>query len=96
MTEIQNIKKNQEEELSKKPYTFDSKGEIIFLKNVNVDQLSKEINYELRYNARKMPVSTKGAYAFEKANLRPDKKKKRDDQDSANEKDVKRSKISVE
>lgn len=51
----------------KKAFTFDSKGEILLVKNVNTEGLPKEaVNYELRYNLRKLPQSTKGAYSFEK------------------------------
>ena len=51
----------------KKPYTYDIKGEIIPVKGVNVDTLAKECNFEMRYNTRKMPLTQKGIYSFEKA-----------------------------
>jgi hypothetical protein len=44
-----------DEELMKKPYTYDIKGEIISVKTVNVDSLAKECNFEMRYNTRKAP-----------------------------------------
>jgi hypothetical protein len=31
---------------------------------MNVESLSKEVNYELRYNLKKNPISTKGVYSF--------------------------------
>lgn len=51
----------------KKAFTFDTKGEVLLVKNVNTEQLPKDaVNLELKYNLRKMPLSTKGAYSFEK------------------------------
>lgn len=49
-------------------YTYDSKGDIVFIKQVNVDTLAKDVNFEMRYSLRRMPLSTKGIYSFEKLN----------------------------
>lgn len=46
-------------------YTYDSKGDIVFIKNLNVDGLSKEVNFEMKYNLKKLPQSTKGIYSFD-------------------------------
>ena len=43
----------QDEELMKKPYTYDLKGELMPVKGVNVDSLARECNFEMRYNTRK-------------------------------------------
>lgn len=68
LNDIAKERRAYEEELNKKTYTFDSNGEVIVVKNVNTESLPKEaVNYELKYNLKKMPLSTKGAYNFEKA-----------------------------
>ena len=46
----------QDEELMKKPYTYDLKGELLPVKGVNVDSLARECNFEMRYNTRKLAV----------------------------------------
>lgn len=52
--------------MSKKVYTYDEKGDIIFIKALNTENLSKEVNFELKYNLRKMPLSIKGTYSVDK------------------------------
>lgn len=39
----------------KKPFTFDTKGDLIQVKNPAIESLSKECNFEMRYNTRKAP-----------------------------------------
>lgn len=51
-------------------YTYDGKGDIVFIKNVNPESLSKEVNFELKYSLRKLPMSTKGAYSFDAATFK--------------------------
>lgn len=70
MAELQKQRNSQEEELNKKVYTYDSKGEIVFIKNLNVDGLSKEVNFEMKYNLKKFPQCTKGIYSFDSATFK--------------------------
>ena len=65
LAEIQKQRNSQEEELNKKVYTYDSKGDIVFIKSLNVDGLSKEVNFEMKYNLKKLPQNTKGIYSFD-------------------------------
>lgn len=64
LSEIQKQKRAYEEELTKKTYTYDSKGEIILIKEPSVDSLSKEVNFEMKYNLKRQPVAQKGIYSF--------------------------------
>jgi hypothetical protein len=50
--------------LAKKQYTFDSKGDIIFVKSVKVEALSNEIHFELKPNLKKPVSSVRGSYNF--------------------------------
>eukprot|EP00347_Sterkiella_histriomuscorum_P006909 403350967 len=77
LNEVQKERKAYEDELMKKAFTFDTKGDIILVKHVNTEQLPKDaVNLELKYNLRKLPSSTKGVYSFEKPQkLAPMKKR---------------------
>lgn len=64
----------REEELSKKLYTYDSKGEIVFIKPLNNDNMSKNYNFESKVNTKKPVHACKGIYSFSKVK-RSDKAK---------------------
>jgi hypothetical protein len=57
--------KQQEEELSKKTYTYDNNGEIMFIKNVKVESLPKGDTFEMKVAWKKLPHSVKGIYSFD-------------------------------
>ncbi len=66
MDELKKEIKQQEDELAKKKYTYDAKGEIVFVREVKVEALPKDGNYEIKTNLKKPPTSVKGIYAFQK------------------------------
>jgi hypothetical protein len=41
------------EDLDKKQYTFDDKGEVVIIKPVRVEVLPRDSNFEMKYNLRK-------------------------------------------
>lgn len=61
--EMNKNQRNKEEELNNRPYTFDSRGELIFQKLVPGDTLPKDNNFEVKYSLRKNPISTKTHYS---------------------------------
>lgn len=36
----------------------------MLVKAPNVEVLSKEVNFEMKYNLKKMPIASKGIYSF--------------------------------
>lgn len=58
--------KQREEELSKKPYTYLSNGDIAMIKPIKIEYLPKNSNYEIKTNLKKAPISEKGIYAYSK------------------------------
>ena len=83
----------QDEELMKKPYTYDLKGELLPVKGVNVDSLARECNFEMRYNTRKAASQQKGLYSFEMLTKKlSDKPSKKDKIENKDEEKVKKKK----
>lgn len=50
--------------MAKKNYTYNSKGELVFVKDVRVENLPKGTNYEIKANYKKPAISVKGIYSF--------------------------------
>lgn len=65
------------EELSKKPYTFDSDGTIIYTKSLNVDNLPKDVNFQLKYGLKKGTIVTKNTLNLASKALEGRKTKKK-------------------
>lgn len=65
-------KRAVDEEMMKKAYTYDLKGDLLPVKIVNIDTLARDCNFEMRYNTKKAPIIQKGIFSFEKIAAKAD------------------------